>query len=141
MHTFSKEQIHEITEQLDIGFRAFYHKQTGDLIFVPNVNKHYDIDAAAWQEEFDKLEENFFDFVEIAAMKAHDSFQVMIDFVEGLADTVLQNKLRNALDRKKPFREFKYVIDNVGTHRQHWFDFKNKRYMEWTEAQLKSGPL
>lgn len=38
MPTFTKEQLKEISEQLDSGFRAFYHKQTGDLIFVPDTD-------------------------------------------------------------------------------------------------------
>jgi hypothetical protein len=48
----------------------------------------------------------------------------------------LQEKLFNALNRKHPFREFKFVIDNSGEYRNAWFDFKNKQYFEWVENQL-----
>lgn len=138
MPTFTKEQIKEISEELDCGFRAFYHKQTGDLIFVPDTNRYSDMETVAWQDDLDKLDQNFLDYQEIYAMEAKDSFRVMNDFTEQITDTTLQNKLANALNRNKPFREFKFVIDNEGEHRQSWFDFKNKRYIEWTEEQLKN---
>ncbi|WP_018615738.1 UPF0158 family protein [Segetibacter koreensis] len=137
MPTFTKEQIKEISEQLDCGFRAFYHKQTGELIFVPDTNRHIGMDTDAWQDELDKLDENFLDYHEIDAMEASDSFRVMADFVKQLTDTKLKDELIKALSRNRPFREFKFVIDNAGEQRQCWFAFKSKRYIEWTEEQLK----
>ena len=135
MPAFITEQIKEIAEQLDCGFRAFYHKNTGELIFVPNNDQH-DMDTSAWTKELKRLENNFMDYCEIDAMESGDSFQVMVDFTEQLVATKLKEKLVKALNKKKPFREFKFVIDNSGKHRQEWFDFKNKRYYEWTEQQL-----
>jgi hypothetical protein len=137
MPTFTKQQIKEIAGQLELGFRAYYHKQTGELIFVPNELKYYDIDTSAWQEELDKLDEHFIDYCEVAAMEGRDAFQIMQDFADQLLDTRLQDKLYDALSKKHPFREFKFVIDNSGEQREQWFDFKNKRYYEWTEEQLK----
>lgn len=137
MPSFSNEQIKEIADQLDCGFRAFYHKQTGELMFVPNTDRYFDMDTSAWEEELGKLEENFMDYQEIYAMEAGDSFKVMADFTEQLTDAKLQEKLINALNKKGPFRHFKFIIDNSGEHRQRWFDFKNEQYMDWTEDQLK----
>ena len=136
MLTFTTDQIKEISEQLDCGFRAFYHKQTGELIFVPDCDRHFDMDTSAWKDELNKLDKNFEDLLEVYAMEPSDSFKVMADFTEQLTDGKLQEKLINALNRKGPFRHFKFVIDNAGEHRQLWFDFKNKRYIEWTEDQL-----
>jgi hypothetical protein len=137
MSTFTKEQIKEISDQLDFGSRAFYHKITRDLIFVPNTDKHFDMDTSAWQDELDKLDESFFEYREIEAMESNDSFRVMNDFAEQLSDIKLRDKLIQALNRNKPFREFKFVIDNSPEHRQSWFDFKNKRYIKWTEEQVE----
>jgi hypothetical protein len=135
MLSFTKEQIKEIAEQLDCGFRAFYHKQNGDLVFVPNTEKHYDIDKTAWKEEFAKLRKKTA-FQEIQAMESNDSFSVMEDFANQINDSRLQEKLFNALNKKHPFREFKFVIDNSGEYRKAWFDFKNKQYFEWVENQI-----
>jgi hypothetical protein len=62
MPVFTKEQISEISGQLDCGFRAFYHKETGALLFVHNADRYYDMDMTAWQEDLDILDENFLDF-------------------------------------------------------------------------------
>jgi hypothetical protein len=137
MLTFTQEQIKEISEQLDCGFRAFYHKQTGNLVFVPDTDRYYDMDTDAWQDDLDKLDENALDYHEIKAMEASDSFRVMVDFANQLTDTKLQETLLTALNQNKPFMKFKFLIDNAGEQRQHWFNFKDKRYIEWTEEQLK----
>jgi hypothetical protein len=137
MLTFTQEQIKEISEQLDCGFRAFYHKVTGDLIFVPDADRLINIDMDGWRDDLDKLDENPSDYNQIDAMEASDSFRVMADFAEQLTDSGLRDKLVNALNKPNPFSKFKFVIDNSGEHRQNWFDFKNKRYIEWTEEQLK----
>ncbi len=135
MLTFTKEQIKEIAEQLDCGFRAFYHKQNGELIFVPNMEKHYDMDKTAWKEEFTKLRKKSA-FQEIEAMESNDSFSVMEDFATQVNGIKLQEELFNALNRKHPFREFKFVIDNAGEYRNTWFNFKNKTYQEWVQNQI-----
>jgi hypothetical protein len=103
---------------------------------VPNTERHYDMDTDAWQEELDKLDENFTDYKEFHAVESSDSFTVMEDFANQVNDTKLQEKLFNALNRKQPFREFKFVIDNSGEYRNAWFDFKNKQYFEWVENQI-----
>ena len=137
MPTFTKGQIKEIADQLDCGFRAFYHKQTREFIFVPDTDKHMDWDVEAWQDDLDKVEENFMNYHQINGMETTDAFQVMADFAEQQNDKKLQEKLINALNKRKPFKEFKFIIDNAGEQRENWFDFKNKRYIEWTEEQLK----
>jgi Uncharacterised protein family (UPF0158) len=101
------------------------------------MDKHYDIDKTAWKEEFAKLRKKTA-FQEIVAMESRDSFSVMEDFANQVNDARLQEKLFNALNRKHPFREFKFVIDNSGEYRNAWFDFKNKRYFEWVENQLQA---
>jgi len=136
MPTFTNAQIREISGQLDCGFRAFYHKLSGDLIFVPDMDKHFDMETDAWKEELDKLKKNKSKYQEIEAMESRDSFKMMEDFAEQLSDTNLGGQLLKALQTNKPFRHFKFVIDS-SEHRQSWFNFKGKRQVEWIEDQLK----
>jgi hypothetical protein len=90
----------------------------------------------AWQDEHDKLDENYLHYKEIEAKESNDSFFVMEDFANQVNETKLQQKLFNALNRKHPFREFKFVLDNSGEYRNVWFYFKNKRYFDWVENKL-----
>ena len=135
--TFTEHQIKEISEQLDFGFRVFYHKKKGDLIFVPNLDMHSEMDTEAWEDEFATLKKHGRDYNEIEAMESSDSFQVMTDFAEQLTDPNLRDKLTSALSKKKPFREFKFVIDNSGEQREQWFQYKNRRCIEWTMEQIR----
>lgn len=136
MLAFTKEQIKEISEQLNCGFRAFYHKLSGELIFVPDTEKHFDMETDAWQDELDKLNNNFLEYQEIDAMESRESFDVMVDFAKNVPDRHLRNKLIEALNSKKTFRAFKFTIDN-SPEQENWFAFKDKRNIEWIEDQLK----
>jgi hypothetical protein len=82
MLTFTKEQIKEIADQLDCGLRDFYNKQNTELKFVPNIEKHPNMDTEAWEDELDKLDENYLDYKEIEAIESHNSFIVMENFAE-----------------------------------------------------------
>ena len=64
----------------------------------------------------------------------------MADFTEQLDDnSELKRQLIAALNKKKPFREFKFVIDNSGVYRQQWFNFKNERLKQWVNDKFKKA--
>lgn len=137
MITLSKDKIKEIAEQLDMGLDAFFHKETGELIFVPDLDQFHGMDLEAWAEDFDKLKKDKKKFVEIERIGSHDSFQVMQDFAEQVDDPSIRTMLLEALNRKKPFSNFKDAIDSSGDYRDQWFAFKDKRNIEWVEDALK----
>ena len=136
MNEMTTEAIKEIAEQLDCGFRAFVHKSTGQLLFVPNESE-IQMELDSWDAELKLLEENFTDYYEIEKWKSSEAFEIMAEFTEHSTNKELQSRLSNALNRKKPFREFKLVIDGSGEFRQQWFDFKNKWQYDFVERQLK----
>jgi len=137
MESLTKEQIKEIAEQLNCGFRCFWHKTNRDFVFVPDTLRYPDIDIDAWNDEMEKLDNNFNDYREIAQLGSSDSFEIMADFVGTLSDSNrLKVKLIDALNKKKPFLEFKFVIDNSGEFRQRWFDFKNLRIQQWVKDRF-----
>ena len=137
MKTLTKKQINEIAEMLDCGFRCFYNKQNGELIFIPDTSKHFDMDTEAWADEMGKLDNNYHDYFEIDGLESRDSFEIMTDFVDSLSDSdKIKNRLIAALNKRKPFREFKFVIDDSGEYRQIWFDFKSKKIQEWVKERF-----
>jgi hypothetical protein len=135
MNETTTETIKEIAEQLDCGFRAFVHKTTGKLLFVPNESE-FQIDSEGWDEELELLANNFTDYYEIEKWTSGEAFEVMVGFTEQSTNKQLQGRLISALNMKKPFREFKFVIENSGDFRQQWFDFKNKWQYDFVERQL-----
>ncbi len=64
------------------------------------------------------------------------AFRVMESFAETVADNRLKGRLTDALERKKPFANFKIIIDNSAV-REQWFAYRDEAYaniaMEWIE--------
>lgn len=52
MIAFTPEQIKEIAEQLDCGLQVYYHKRTGELLFILD-HDEYDFEDSPWNEAID----------------------------------------------------------------------------------------
>lgn len=131
----TEKQIEEIADDLDCGLRCYYHLKSGEIKKIPNFDNWIG-DEELWEEDLDEIEENWDDYFEFVGFESHESFQIMADFTDNLNDTVLQNKLIDALNRRKPFQNFKWLIDNSGEYRQKWFDYKKSRYIQWVKEQI-----
>jgi hypothetical protein len=130
------KQIEEIAENLDCGMRCFYNLKTGEIKTILNFDSWIGADEEPWEEELNEIDEDWGDYFEFDQFESHESFQIMVDFAENVNDIRLQNNLINALNRRKPFQNFKWQIDNSGEYRQHWFDFKKMRYIQWVKEQI-----
>lgn len=136
-----KEKIKDIADNLDFGMRCFIHSNSKEVKFIPDYDKHPDMDSELYKEDNEEIENNFGDYVEIMGMDSHESFRVITDFVETMDNDKLKEKLIHALDRPKPFRNFKITIDNSGPYREKWFKFKDKKLIDWVESQLQEKGL
>ncbi|TVR77961.1 MAG: hypothetical protein EA412_09680 [Chitinophagaceae bacterium] len=132
-------QIKDIAENLDMGLCCYYHLKTGEIEVAPNFNDVDWIgqDTEPWEETLDKLDENWGDYFEFEKMTSHESFEVMSDFAELVDNQNIQDKLFKALNKSKPFRNFKWEIDSSGEYRQKWFDYKNQRLIEFVKNQIE----
>lgn len=138
MNNISEELIKEISEQLDCGFRVHIHKLSKNIIFSPNHEQfsYIDEDENPWAEEIEELEKNYLDYFEIDKWQSREAFDMMVEFTEQLNNKLLQKRLFEALNKRKPFREFKIIIENLSEYRQSWFDFKDKWQQAYVERQL-----
>ena len=138
MITLSIEQIKEIADQLEVGFKCFLNKNNSELIFLSGDGDDFiDFeDDDAWADDRKKINDNPDEYYGIEKMGSRDSFSVMEDFIYTVDSDKLKEELIRALNYKKPFRQFKYVIDNSGEYRQKWFDFKSKKMVDWVIAEL-----
>ncbi|MDO9579514.1 MAG: UPF0158 family protein [Bacteroidales bacterium] len=136
MINLTKDQIKEIAEQLDCGNRCYINKETGDIKTTPDFDNGY-ADEELWADVLEELEENWDKYIQIEKMESHESFDLMADFADSVDSRELRDSLINALNKKHPFRNFKWVVDNSGPYRQKWFDFKNQRLIEWVKDQLE----
>ena len=131
----TEKQIEEIADDLESGMKCYYNLKSGIIKVIPDFEGGFDDEN--WEEETKELDENESDYFEFENVNSHDSFSIMVDFAESVADVSLQDKLMKTLNRSRPFRNFKWEIDNSGAYRQKWFSFKTKRYIEWVKKQIE----
>ena len=132
----TEKQIEEIADNQDCGMRCFYNFKTGEIKTLLNFGSWIGADEEPWEKEAKEIDENWDDYFEFTGFEAHESFRIMADFAERIDDQKLQDQLINALNRPKPFRNFKWQIDNSGEYRQQWFDYKKMRYVQWVKDQI-----
>ncbi len=137
----TEKQIKEIAETLDMGMRCFFHLKTGEIEEVPDFFDGHWIgqNTEPWQETLDKLDENWGDYFEFEKITSRESFGFMSDFAESVDNPNLQDRLYKALNKPKPFRNFNREINNSGKYRQKWFDYKNRRLIEFVKKQIEQN--
>jgi Uncharacterised protein family (UPF0158) len=138
MTALTSEQIKEIADTIDCGFVCHWNIKNNRLIFLPTDQLIQYNDSDAWDEDIKEVEQNFNDYKEIEKPDSTKSFRFMEDFTDELPDnTRIKVTLLEALNKRKPFREFKYEIDNSGEYRQLWFDFKNQKMIDYVQDRIK----
>lgn len=133
----SDDQIKEIADYLDSGMICMVHKKTGKIIPLPDED-HWSGDLDEWEEDITETENNPDDYLEFEGMSSSDSFHVMEAFTDSVDDDELRSRLSEALRKRKPFRNFKDVINFTGDYRQKWFEYKNTRLIKWVRKQLET---
>lgn len=137
MPIFTEENIKEIAEKLDCGYRVFYHRQTGMLLFIPDTSHSEESENGLQQNEMHPFENHLANYNEIKSMEVNEMIQVMLDFTEQLNEhNLLKKRLLNTLVKKNPSIEFKSVIDNSGVYRQEWADFQHAKLIDWVIDQI-----
>ncbi len=124
-----------MAEHLLCGNLCFLNTITGDFEYHPSEMDFFPDEENPWQEVIDKLENNWDDYIRIEPMNSNQSYAVMESFAEQLEDDGFRKKLVAALSRPKPFRNFNYLIHELD-FRQEWFDFRQKRNVEWVREQI-----
>jgi hypothetical protein len=141
MEQHSSIDIKEIADQLSMDFRAFVHKQTKELLFVPNELVHVDIDEEIWEKELKELDNNFMSYWEIEKWTSREAFEIMEAFTLQITEPTLKNKLIEILNANKPFKHFRYEVDNAGDYREKWFAFRDTQQQEFIKQQLQELQL
>jgi hypothetical protein len=145
MAHLNKSQIKEIAENLDCGLHCYWNKKTSEILFLPEElgylldddSDESDIGDEWLQEDFDTIKNNLEDIVVIEKPNSNYSFEIMEAFAEQLPNKLeFKLKLFQALNRNKPFREFKFIIDN-SDYREEWFAFKALKLQQWVEEQIE----
>lgn len=131
----TKEQISEIAELLDCGMICFYHRPTGTIESYPDPDSPF-FDPEVWQDTIKRIENDWGNYDRFEKMDSTQGFQLMEDFAYSLTDEKFRDKIIDQLSRRRPFRNFKNLIDS-SDYRQSWFDFKKNAYIDFVKKQIE----
>lgn len=138
----SEKLIKDIAQELDCGLRVFLHKTTKEYIAVPDEDMMLVEFEEAWKKESEILEKHADDYIELEKWSATAAFNIMHDFTHQLKDnTQIKVLLLEALEKRKPFREFKFLIDKYDVYRDDWFTFKNAQQELLVKEQIANLEL
>lgn len=126
------QAIIELADNLDCGLRCFVHKGEKKIMTVPDIHE-YDDNYEYWNKVLKEIKDQY---IEIERMNSNESFRLMTNFIETIGDLRLKSRLEGALNNPKPFRNFRFEIDQSGPFLQKWFDFRRRQMIEWVKAQL-----
>lgn len=131
----SEKLIKEIAENLDCGLICYLNKETKEIKTMIDFDAFFG-DTELWEEEFEEIQENIHLYLKIEKMSSREAFEIMADFTNQVTDQAVKQKLIYALNRNKPFKNFKYEVDYNEEIRQQWFKFKADKYQDWVRDYL-----
>jgi len=134
---FTALQISSLAEELMDDLDLYINTDTEEIKLIMNLDKCI-IDTDPWEEELAEVEKNWKNHIVITRMSSRDSFKIMEDFVEEVNNPQLQEELVDALNGKKPFRNFKDTINEDEEIRQQWFKHEAKRQEEYLKYCLRN---
>lgn len=121
--------VSEIADNIDAGFVCFLNM---DTLETEEIRKEWMYDPEEYEAMTGESFETDFKYpswgncLTFEPLESHESFEIMRRFADNHTDVRFQNKLFNALNNRKPFANFKFIID-TSEFRQDWFDFKKRR--------------
>jgi hypothetical protein len=133
--------IKPIAGAIDAGQVCYLNLDTHETEDLPRELLYEDfdseIDAGIPKEEWIPFKHtNWESCMKFEPLESNESFRIMGDFAEQLKNKALQIKLIQALNNRKPFADFKRIIDDSGEFRQQWFEFKDNELQKYVRTQI-----
>lgn len=131
-----KKVVSEIADSIDAGLVCYLNPETLETEEIPknmlnDPNEFEEITGDTLDSRNLKHNE-WKNCITFEPLESHESFKIMEQFADNMDDIKFHEKLINILNRRKPFANFKAIIDN-SLYRQNWFDFKT----QWLENHVK----
>lgn len=135
MIRLSSGQINEIAQELDAGLKCYVNKDSGEHKSILDWD-YMDDSEGFWQEELEKIQSEWSNYVIVEKMPSHLVFGIMEGFAASIENEEIRDRLFYALSRNKPFRNFKNEVDYREDIRQKWFAFKQNAYEDYVRQEL-----
>src|ERR1035437_2163757 len=134
------EVVKEIAGNINAGLVCFLRTDTLEIDDIPyelySSATLYKMNTGFTLKDFKPKYTHWKKYITIEPMVPNESFKIMEKFVDQLDNSRLRTQLVHALQNRKPFANFKYIIDNSEI-RQEWFDFKDKMLQEYVSSIIE----
>ncbi|MBN1633415.1 MAG: hypothetical protein JW917_04535 [Ignavibacteria bacterium] len=137
MVKLTKEHIRQIADEVDLGFICYYNVKTNEIYSLPDFDRGFYYEEELWKDEIKKIKSQLKYCITFENMSSEQSFEIMEDFAHSVEDEAIKERLLKILDRAKPFRNFKYEIDDYPDLREKWFKFKSDRICKYIEEVIE----
>lgn len=139
-----RELVHTVAENIDCGLVCFINPETLEVEEIPkgmldgfsdfSINPEFDEDEDEDEDEQKFLHYDWETYITVEPRESSESFKIMERFVDEVNDKNLKNKLINALNNRKPFANFKNIVES-SNYRESWFAFKQQQLeiLVWDE--------
>lgn len=135
-----KSLVSETADSISADFVCFINSDTLEMESVPNTvlddPEEFEAMTGETIESLGLKNDEWKNCIEIEPIDSHESFRIMEGFADKLPDSKFQQKLFYALNHKRPFANFKNLIDN-SNYRQDWFDYRQARLEQYVYNILK----
>ncbi len=139
-----REMVHSVAERIDCGLVCFINPDTLEIEDIPVslLEEEYSLFSEEDEEgEEDKDGMRFYHdswerYITVEQPHSSESFGIMERFTDEVDDSNLKRQLISALNRRKPFANFKSQIDQ-SEYREKWFAFKQQELEKyvWTTIE------
>ncbi len=132
----SDQQIKDISDYSNSGMKCYVNLDTWEFDYMPDFD-HFGVygETEGWDEVIAKVD-GWDNHIVIEGMSSRDSFKIMERFLPKVKKTKLRNRLAHALEKRKPFRHFKDIVEYEET-REAWFEHRDQQQIEFTKEQIR----
>ena len=132
--------VKEVADLVDAGLVCFINLDTLAYEYLPKEMFYGEFDDGedTLQEILDRIETEWEHTVQIDPPESNIGYNIMADFTaRKVKDKSLKLQLENALNKRKPFRNFKDIVESSAL-REEWFDFKQKEMEKYVWEELEA---
>jgi len=132
--------VKEIAGNIDAGQVCFLNTDTLEIDDMPyglySNPEIYEMETGMTLEEFNPAYTQWEKYITIEPPESNESFKIRSKYADQLDNSRLKTRLVNALNNRRPFANFKLIIENSDA-RKDWFSFKDKYLQDYVKALIE----
>jgi hypothetical protein len=135
-----RELVKNVAISIDCGVVCFINADTLEMevVLATMINDptEYRMLTGIDEDDLNLEHDNWDNCITVEPPESRESFRIMERFVNRIDDKKLQKLLVNALEKRRPFANFKNVIDD-SEYREQWFAFKQRQLEEYVWQNIE----